>query len=98
MAINSRPGARGNSATKDIRTAEVERERAMSQVIGKMPLLWLSIGDEPGPDSLHGKIERNSIALLSNFNKAPLDLSSHALAWATALRKSSISLSSCRTA
>jgi len=38
-----------------------------------MPLVWLSIGDEPGPESLRGKIERNSIALLSNFNKAPLD-------------------------
>lgn len=63
----------GSSATKNIWTAEVELERAVSQVIGKMPLLWLSIGDEPGPDSLRGKIERNSIALLSNFNKAPLD-------------------------
>lgn len=63
----------GNSAAKDIREAEVELERAVSQVIGKMPFLWLSIGDEPGPESLRGRIERNSIALLANFNKAPLD-------------------------
>jgi hypothetical protein len=63
----------GSSAAKDIRAAEVELERAVSRVIGKMPFLWLSVGDEPGPDSLRGKIERNSIALLSNFKKATLD-------------------------
>ncbi len=63
----------GSSAAKDIRAAEIELERVVSQVICKMPFLWLSIGDEPGPESLRGKIERNSIALLSNFNKAPID-------------------------
>lgn len=63
----------GSSAAKDIKASEVELERAVSQVICKMPFLWLSISDEPGPDSMRGKIERNSIALLSNFNKAPLD-------------------------
>jgi hypothetical protein len=63
----------GSSAAKDIRAAEVELERAVSRVIGKMPFLWLSVGDERGPDSLRGKIERNSIALLSNFKKATLD-------------------------
>jgi hypothetical protein len=59
----------GNSAAKEIRAAEVELERAVSKVIGKMPFLWLSIGDEPGPDSLRGRIERNSIALLNNFKR-----------------------------
>jgi hypothetical protein len=63
----------GNSAAKDIKAGEIELERAVSAVIGKMPFLWLSIGDDPGPDSLRGKIERNSIALLSNFKTAPLD-------------------------
>ena len=38
-----------------------------------MPFLWLAIEDEPGPASLRGYIERNSIALLSNFSKEPLD-------------------------
>ena len=65
-------GKRSSSA-KDIRAGELELERAVSEVIVKMPFLWLSIGDEPGPESLRGKIERNSIALLSNFQKAPLD-------------------------
>lgn len=45
----------------------------MSEVIRNMPFLWLAVDDEPGPASLRGKIERNAIALLSNFNKAPLD-------------------------
>jgi hypothetical protein len=34
---------------------------------------WLAIDDEPGPRSLRAYIERNSIALLSNYNKTPLD-------------------------
>jgi hypothetical protein len=63
----------GISAAKEITTAEVKLECAVSEVIGKMPFLWLSITDEPGPESLRGKIERNSIALLSNFQKTPLD-------------------------
>lgn len=63
----------GNSAAKDIRAAEVELERAVGLVICSMPFLWLAIEDEPGPESMRGKIERNSIALLSNFNKPPID-------------------------
>lgn len=63
----------GSSAGKAIKAAELELECAVSRVIGNMPFLWLSIGDEPGPDSLRGRIERNSIALLSNFRKPPLD-------------------------
>ncbi len=31
-----------------------------------MPFTWLSVPDEPGPESLRGSIERNTIALLSN--------------------------------
>ena len=42
-------------------------------MIGDMPFLWLSIDDEPGRSSLRGYIERNAIALLSNFGKEPLD-------------------------
>jgi hypothetical protein len=38
-----------------------------------MPFVWLSVDDEPGPASMRGKIERNAIALLSNFDKPPLD-------------------------
>ena len=40
-----------------------------------MPFLWLGIDDEPGPASLRGYIERNSIALLSNYDQpdSPID-------------------------
>ena len=78
-AVISRDGQKfptwgeGSSAGKDIRAAELELEQAVSQVIRKMPFLWLAIDDKAGPDSMRGKIERNSIGLLSNFNKPPLD-------------------------
>lgn len=48
-------------------------ERQVSAVIGAMPFLWLAIGDDPGPDSLRGYIERNAIALLSAWGKEPID-------------------------
>jgi hypothetical protein len=38
-----------------------------------MPFLWLEVPDPPGPDSLRGCIERNAIALLSNYNNPALD-------------------------
>jgi hypothetical protein len=53
--------------------AEEPVERAVSGRIRAMPFLWLGIGDEPGPESYRGIIERNAIALLSNFGRAPLD-------------------------
>jgi hypothetical protein len=64
---------KGGSAVKNVRAAEVELERAVSEIIRDMPFLWLAVDDEPGPTSLRGKIERNAIALLSNVNKAPFD-------------------------
>jgi hypothetical protein len=79
MALIKRDGHKfptwgeGSSAGKDIRAAEVELEQAVSRVTCKMPFLWLAIEDEAGPDSMRGKTERNSIALLSNFDKPPLD-------------------------
>ena len=48
-------------------------ERLVSKTIGEMPILWLAITDDPGPESLRGYIERNAIALLSNYNKPPID-------------------------
>ena len=38
-----------------------------------MPFLWLDIDDAPGPDSLRGTLERNSIALLSNYSRDALN-------------------------
>jgi hypothetical protein len=63
----------GNTADHDVRSGELALERRVSETIGNMPFLWLAIEDESGPESLRGYVERNSIALLSNFNKTPLD-------------------------
>jgi hypothetical protein len=63
----------GQTADRDMRTGELALERQVSQVIGNMWILWLAIEDEAGPDSRRGYVERNSIALLSNFNKPALD-------------------------
>ncbi len=63
----------GSNAPKDTRVSETPLECEVSRVIGLMPFLWLEIDDEAGPTSLRGLIERNSIALLSNLGKEPLD-------------------------
>ena len=44
-------------------------ESVVSTYIGRMTVLWLEINDAPGPSSKRGFIERNSIALLSNFRR-----------------------------
>ncbi|WP_434783074.1 hypothetical protein [Ferrovum myxofaciens] len=63
----------GNSAPSAVRADEIDLEIEVSKVIGAMPLLWLAVDDDPGPQSVRGDIERNAIALLSNHAKEPLD-------------------------
>jgi hypothetical protein len=65
-----------DSITTEVRAAETPLECEVSKVIGAMPFLWLAIDDEPSEASLRGYIERNSIALLSNYGKPPLDTAS----------------------
>lgn len=62
-----------NVAPREVREGELALECAVSRVIRAMPFLWLAVDDEPGPQSLRGYIERNAIALLSNFGKPALD-------------------------
>ena len=64
---------KGNSAPAVTRAAETNLECRVSKVIGAMPVLWLAIDDDPSKASLRGYVERNSIALLSNYRKARLD-------------------------
>jgi hypothetical protein len=60
--------------SKDVsRRNEQSLEREVSEVLTNMPFLWLAVGDSAGPTSLRGYIERNSIALLSNYNRIRLD-------------------------
>ncbi len=63
----------GDHAPRDVRVSELAMECAVSEVIRQMPFLWVAIEDEAGPESMRGRIERNAIALLSNFEKPPLD-------------------------
>ena len=63
----------GQTAPRDVRDREFELERVVSKAIGEMPLLWLGIGDAPGPDSLRGYIESHAIALLSHYGKPTID-------------------------
>jgi hypothetical protein len=63
----------GNAAPAAVRKKEAAAERKVSQIIRAMPLLWLAVDDPPGPSSFRAYIERNSIALLSNLGKSPLD-------------------------
>ncbi|MGI0526759.1 hypothetical protein [Rhizobium giardinii] len=63
----------GDSANAEIRAGEGELERAVTLFIGAMPFVWIEVDDEPGADSMRGYIERNAIALLSNFGKTSVD-------------------------
>jgi hypothetical protein len=54
----------------DVLQAEQLLESAVSAYIGRITVLWLGINDAAGPDSQRGVIERNSIALLSNFTRS----------------------------
>jgi hypothetical protein len=62
-----------NSAPKSTRLAEIPLERDVSAVIGAMPFLWIEVADVPGIASDRAYLERNCIALLSNFGKHPID-------------------------
>lgn len=62
----------------EVKQAEARLEAQVSQYIGAMPLLWLEVGDKPGPNSDRGLIERNAIALLSSYcDPAPDPASAH---------------------
>ncbi len=67
---------KGGNAPREIRESEATLEQKVSEIVQNMPFHWLGLDDEPGPDSLRGYIECNSIALLSNFGTPPLDPSS----------------------
>ena len=66
-------GKERGGASRDVLESEKALERAVSRALGSMQLLWIAVDDEPGPDSLRGYIERNAIALLSNFGRQPID-------------------------
>ena len=64
---------RHGSASREIREHERSLEKAVSKIMGEMHVLWLAVEDEPGPGNRRESIERNAIALLSNYSREALD-------------------------
>jgi len=60
-------------ASAQLRKAEAALEHEVSKFLGAFKLLWVGIDDEPGTQSLRVYIERNAIALLSNYNREEID-------------------------
>jgi hypothetical protein len=56
-----------------VRDEEYVLERRVSTYIREQPFLWVNLDDEPSADSDRAYLERNAIALLSNFEKRPID-------------------------
>nr|WP_244995537.1 hypothetical protein [Halomicroarcula pellucida] len=48
-------------------------ERRVSDYLRELPFLWLNVDDEPSADSQRAYIERNTIALLSNYQRDAVD-------------------------
>lgn len=66
----------GQAAPAQIRRSEHALEVAVSERIRVMPFLWVAIDDPSGSESIRKVLERNAIALLSNFRREPIDLPS----------------------
>ncbi len=64
------------SASAEVRRIEAPLERKVSETVGRMSIVALAVPDEPGPSSLRGYVERNTIALLSSYGHDPIDLPS----------------------
>ncbi len=74
--VGSDPGAAARRLDVDraeVKAVEADLETRVSRYIGAMPLLWLKVGDRPGPDTRRGVIERNAIALLSSHREPAAD-------------------------
>lgn len=63
----------GSSAKRDRRLSELDMEQRVSDSLRDLPFLWVNIDDTPSADSQRAYIERNMIALLSNYQRTPVD-------------------------
>jgi len=63
----------GSSAGRDLRLEEIDMERPVSDYLRQLPFLWVDVDDEPGPGSDRAYLERNAIALVSNYGKDSID-------------------------
>jgi hypothetical protein len=67
---------KGSSAPRETCAEEQPLEKMVSEYVGALLFLWLAVEDDPGPASHRALLERNSIALLSNYEKPGIDPSS----------------------
>ena len=63
----------GSTAARELRLNELEMEQRVSTYLRELPFLWVDVDDEPGPESARAYLERNAIALVSNYDKSPVD-------------------------
>ena len=56
-----------------VREGEYELEKLVSNYIRELPFLWIEVDDPPSKISDRAKIEKNAIALVSNYNKSQID-------------------------
>lgn len=63
----------GSSAGREQRLDELELERRVSNYIRDLPFLWVAVDDDPSPSSDRAYIERNAIALVSNYKTESID-------------------------
>lgn len=63
----------GTSAPKAVRQSEYPIELAVSRHIGAMTVLWVSVPGDAGTTSDRKLIEANTIALLTNRQREPID-------------------------
>jgi len=66
-------GERDQSAKRERRLSELEMEQRVSDYLRDLPFLWVDIDDKPSADSQRAYIERNTIALLSNYQRDAID-------------------------
>jgi len=64
----------GSSADREVRLKETGLERRVTEYVGALPVLWLAVDDEPSPESDRAYIERNALALVSNYRSEPIDM------------------------
>ena len=63
----------GSSAKRERRLDELQMERRVSEYVRSLPVFWADVDDEPGSESDRAYVERNAIALLSNYDSHRLD-------------------------
>ncbi|WP_396611734.1 hypothetical protein ACH9L7_00150 [Haloferax sp. S1W] len=63
----------GSTAKRELRLDELEMEKRVSDYLRDLPFLWVNVDDEPSAESQRAFIERNMIALLSNYQRAAVD-------------------------